>query len=207
MKPGVFSICARISARIFFQLQKIIRFLQKLNRRVVLGADISGQQFLFGVEALASDAIKSFIFAEVNIAALITAREHLAHELLMHRIGGAHEVVVADVKAGVRGAKQRTDLVGERLWVKVYLRRGVAIFLAVLVGAGDEGYVCASEFAPHVARKGVGGQVFVGVANVRRSVAIGDRRSDMDSLSHGTTENNRRQIATRLGEPRGGRSD
>ena len=55
---------------------------------------------------------------------------------------------------------------------------------AVLVGAGEKKHVVAVE--PHEAGDRVGGDRFVGVADMRRAVRIGDRGGDVIGLAgHG----------------------
>jgi hypothetical protein len=49
--------------------------------------------------------------------------------------------------------------------------------LAMLVHAGDEEYVITVQ--PLEAGDGIGGDAFIGVANVRRAVGIGNGRSDV----------------------------
>ena len=54
---------------------------------------------------------------------------------------------------------------------------GLLDLLAVLVGAGEEIDVVAVE--PHEARDGIGGDRFIGMADMRRAIRIGDRGRDV----------------------------
>ncbi len=68
--------------------------------------------------------------------------------------------------------------------VSFSLRRGLQHLDAVLVGAGEEEHVAAVE--PHEAGDRIGGDRFVGVADMRRAVRIGDRGGDVIGLAgHG----------------------
>ena len=64
---------------------------------------------------------------------------------------------------------------------QLLLGGGLQHLAAVLVGAGEEEHVMAVE--PHEAGDRVGGDRFVGVADMRRAVGIGDRRGDVEGLS------------------------
>ena len=78
-------------------------------------ANISRQQFLFGVEPLAADAVKALVVLVGDGALLERALQHLLHELLMLRVGGAHEKVVADVEQVEAVAKNLSDAIDEFL--------------------------------------------------------------------------------------------
>ena len=145
---------------------------------------LPGQQFLFGVEALAADAVEAFIVLEIDVAALVAAREHLLHERLMHRVGGANENIVADVERGPGVAKERADVVGEGLGLESQGFGRALVLVAVLVGAGDEGDVGGAELAALEAGESVGREQFVGVADMRRAVAVSDSAGDVNAGVH-----------------------
>ena len=64
---------------------------------------------------------------------------------------------------------------------QVFLGRGLQHLDAVLVGAGEEEHIAA--FEPHEAGDGVGGDRFIGVADMRRAVRICDRGGDVIGLA------------------------
>ena len=74
--------------------------------------------------------------------------------------------------------EQRHVAVGSCARVKPLLARGLLHLQAVLVGAGQEIDVVAVE--PHEARDRVGGDRLIGVADMRRTVRVGDRGGDVD---------------------------
>ena len=53
-------------------------------------------QFLLGVETLASVAVKAAVFAEINIAAVINFLQHALNIFLVVGVGRANEVIVGD---------------------------------------------------------------------------------------------------------------
>ena len=181
---GIFLDVAANGLAMLLELEEVVALLDALDRSVVHRADVAGEQFLFGVEALAADAVEAFIVLEIDVAAFIAAREHLLHERLMHRVGGADENIVADVERGPGVAKEGADVVGERLRLEPQRFRRALVLVAVLVGAGDEGDVAGAELAALEAGEGVGRQQFVGVADMRRPVAVSDRAGDVDAGVH-----------------------
>ena len=64
---------------------------------------------------------------------------------------------------------------------QLLLARRLQHLHAVLVGAGEEEHVMAVE--PHEAGDGIGGDRFVGVADMRRAVRIGNRGGDVIGLA------------------------
>ena len=92
--------------------QEVVALADQLDGAVVRGADVAGQQFFFGVEALAIDAVQPLVIAKVDIAARVRAPQHLLHPLLMDLVGGAHPVVVADAEPAEGLVEQRAHLVG-----------------------------------------------------------------------------------------------
>src|SRR5260370_914013 len=96
---------------VFFDLQKIIALADQLGGLVMRRADISGEQFLLGIEALAIDAVEPLVIAKINVAALVRAPEHLLDELLMYRAGCAHPVIQVPVQAFERLGEDRPLLV------------------------------------------------------------------------------------------------
>ena len=93
-------------------------------------------------------------------------------------VGGAHEIVVADVEEIESVAENLGDSIHEFLRLQSRGDCGAIIFVAMLIGAGDESDVLFAKLAPIVARENIGGERFGRVSDVRRSVAIEYRRGD-----------------------------
>ena len=73
---------------------------------LVVGA-LAVDELLLRVEALAARAVEPRILPEVDVAARVDARQYLLHELLMVRVRGADEVVVANAASVPRAAEER----------------------------------------------------------------------------------------------------
>src|SRR5580698_11234984 len=56
----------------------------------------------------------------------------------------------------------------------------------MLIGAGDESDLVLAERAAIMAREHIGSEGFGSVSDVRRSVAIEDRRGNVHSIRHGS---------------------
>src|SRR5229473_1897200 len=178
---------------VFFDLEEIIALADQLSGPVMRRADISGKQFLLGIEALAIDAVEPLVIAKINVAALVRAPEHLLDEFLMHRIGRAHPVIQINVEALERLVEKRAHLVGIGFGRESLGERGAANLVAMLVRTAQERDVIAAELAALIAREDIGGQRLVSAADMRDPVAVEDRGSDMDTIGH--------RISTRLKPP------
>src|SRR6266851_7833058 len=184
-------MCEHLLA-VFFNPEEVIALADQLHRPVVRRAEITGQQLLVSIETLAIDAVEALVIAEIDISPLMSPREHLLHELLVHRIGGSHPEVDGGVAAGCRGdvqtSKRFTEdlahLVGIDFGLKTLSKRGAANLVAMFIGATEERNPIMAELTPQRACEGVGRQCFVSAADVRSAVAVKNRSSYMDSLAH-----------------------
>ena len=132
--------------------------------------------FVFCVVGFVADGVPAGVLAEVDVTVLFHALPDGLGCYIVVGVGGADEAVVADVQGVVHGLEACGVLVGEFLG-------GFAELLAVLVGAGHEAYVEAVEELE--AGQHVGGDGFVGVADVRVAIGIGDGGGDVErSCSH-----------------------
>ncbi len=95
----------------------------------------------------------------------------------MTRIRGADEVVIRTVHPLDHGLEARHVAFDQFARGNAFPRGGLLNLLAVLVGAGQEEHVVAVE--PHETRNRVGRNRFVGVADMRRAVRIGDGGRDV----------------------------
>ena len=169
---------------VLVDLEEIIAFLDRFDQRVVGWAQVAREQFFLGIEALAADAIKPLVFLEIDIVAAVALFEHPLHELFMDLVGGADPVIETGVEADEGVVKQRAHLVGIGARRQAFGERGAADFVAMLVGAAEEGDVGASEFAPLIAGENVGGERLVSTADMRCAVAIKNRGRDVDAVAH-----------------------
>jgi len=73
--------------------EEIVLLFYPLGLQLVVGA-LAVHQLAVGVEALAAGAVVAAVAVKVDIAGVVDAREHLAHEVHVVGVGCAHEVVV-----------------------------------------------------------------------------------------------------------------
>jgi hypothetical protein len=96
-------------------------------------------------------------------------------------LGGSDEIVVGSIERGRHAAELGRVAVGELARRDAFLARGLQHLDAVLVGAGQEEHVLAVE--PLEAGKGIGGDQFIGMADMRLAVRIGDRGRDVECVA------------------------
>ena len=131
-------------------------------------------QLALGPEGLTRLAVFALVRTLVNIALIIQLFEDLLHLFLVHRVGGADELVIG----GVHQIPDGLNLTGNL--VNVLLRRDAGCLglllnlLTMLVRAGLEINVVTGHAL--VACDSVGQHDLVGVADVRLRRGIGDRR-------------------------------
>src|SRR5262249_44460072 len=92
------------------------------------------------------------------------------------RLGGADEVVVADIELPGHLAESRRNSVGKLLRRDAGRARRLLDLLAMFIGAGQE--PDATPIEPHESRQHIAGYRRIGMAQVRQVVDIIDRRGD-----------------------------
>ncbi len=95
--------------------------------------------------------------------------------------GGADEIVVRAFELFHHGLEARYVALDQLPRRQVLLGRRLQHLDAVLVGAGEEEHVAAVE--PVKASDGIGSDRFIGVADMRRAVRVGDRGGDVIGLA------------------------
>ena len=134
-------------------------------------------ELALGPEGLARLAVFALVGALIDVALVVQLLEDLLHLFLVHRVGGADELVVG----GVHQVPDCLDFA--RDLVNVLLRRDAGSLcllldlLAVLIGAGLEIDIVAGHAL--IARDRVGQHDFVGVADVRLCRGVGNGRRDI----------------------------
>jgi len=97
---------------------------------------------------------------------------------------GADKAVNAEAQIFPKFAILRRHAIDEINWRFVVILRRALDFLAMLVGAGDEGDVGGAQLAALKACERVGREHFVSVTDMRRAIAVDDCRSDVDAGVH-----------------------
>jgi hypothetical protein len=141
----------------------------------VVDRTVAVDEVLLGLERLAADAIPAFVGAFVDIAVVETRLRHRLHGREMPLpIGGADEIVEREVEPLPHAAKDLLHLVAVRERILPRLGSLAKHVLRVLVVAHQEMGVEARQAA--VSRDDVGGDFFVGRAEMRPAVHEIDRR-------------------------------
>ncbi len=162
---------------VLLHAEEVVGLGAVLRLDLVLGA-LAVDQLLLRVVALALHAVEAGVLAVDDVAGVVDALQHLAHDLLVALLGGADEVVVADAEAVPGGAELPGDVVGVRLRRLAVRLSGLLDVLAVLVGAREEEGVVALEAVE--ARDDVDQDRGVRVTHVRRRVDVEDRRGGVE---------------------------
>ena len=112
---------------VLFHPEEIVPFLAALGLQLMVGA-LALHQFLIGQESLAANAVDPFVLVVVDIAIGVEAPQHLRNHLLVALLGGANEIVVADVQHLPGCAEAAADLVHEGLGLLAGGGGGLQIF-------------------------------------------------------------------------------
>ncbi len=179
---GMLFVKIEQQALIARQPKKIV-LLARSFERMSIGAARVGD-FLFREVRLVVWAIPPGEFAEVDVVGV--ALEHAANDLVhsdpMPRLGGADEIVVADVQLFPEGVMISDNAVGEFDRQNALLGRRPLDPLPVFVGAGEKPDVVAHP--PAVTGDDVRDDVLVHVPDVRDIVDVVNRGGDVELLRH-----------------------
>src|SRR5262249_52468831 len=163
-------------------LEEVVLFLDPGERREVIGT-LAVDDFLFGVEPLAAEAVVTAVASEIDLAGLPERLQDLLHDLLVPRLGGADEVVIADAEPAPGLTERRRDALGVGLRRDPGLGRRLGAFVAVLVRSGQEPHAIAGQAVPP--RHRIADDRGVGVAEMRLGVDVVDRRRQIeDAVAH-----------------------
>ena len=192
--------------------EEVVLLLQQLQRLGVDGADLLAlvlagavDDLALRLELLAADAVERLVLAGVDEAVVVELLQELLDVVLVPLVGRADEVVVGDVD----GLQQRQPLVGDQPVGPLLRRRAVGggraqDLLPVLVGAGQQPGVVARLAVP--AGQDIGGDLGVGVPDVRDIIHVEDRRGDVERRAVGHADHPRARSdasgrVTRFSEP------
>ena len=165
------------------ELEEPVLLLEVLDGAEVDRAEHPVDQLLFAVVRLAGHAVEADVGVLVDPAVVVDRLEQPLHRLGVAGLGGADEVVVADVEQRPGVAEPGTGAVGLLDGAEARLLGRPQHLQAVLVGAGEEPGVVADQAVP--AGQRVGGDRRVGVTDVRDVVDVVDRRRHVEAVGHG----------------------
>ena len=122
--------------------------------------------------------VPTLVFAEINIAALQQLTHVLLHFRLVPVFRGADKVIVGDAQFLKSILKRLRILIGPLLRRHSVLRGGLDNLGRMLIGAGQEEHIIATE--PVIAGHNVGQRGGVDMPDVRAIVHIINRRGDIE---------------------------
>ena len=163
------------------EAEEIALLLHPLDRRAGLGGDpdlvLVEMRLVLGVVSLVADRVPAGIFREIDVAVLLHPLPDRPGRTMMTLLGGADEIVVRAIHLRDHRLEAWHVAVEQLLRGHPLFRGGLLDFLAVLVGAGQEEHVVTVE--PHEAGDRVGRDHFIGVADVRGAVGVGNGGGDV----------------------------
>src|SRR5207302_1060901 len=169
-------------------LEQRLGVAAQFEEEIALGGHLDGMSaFVFAVaylilgdERLLALAVPAGVLAEVNVVRnpLLNAADQLQHAEAVALLGGADEIVVADVELAPHLVMLGHDAVGQLDGQDSFLRRGALDLLPMLVGAGQEPDVVAHP--PAMPRDDVRDDVLVHVSDVRIVIDVMDGGSDVE---------------------------
>ena len=167
------------------QPEEVGLLLGPRHRRARLDRDPHAVAFLdlvLGEEPLVAHRVPARVSAQVDVAGVVHPPPDLLGGAEMVGVAGADEPVERDVEALLHALEHLGVGAGQLGGRHTELGGGLGHLLAVDVGAGQEPHVEAVESLEP--GDGVGGDLLVGVADVRRTVGVVDRRGDVVGLAH-----------------------
>ena len=148
-----------------------------------LGAELAvGAALLVGQELFLTNAVVALLFVLVDLLFVVKALQNSLHAMLVQRIGRGRPDVVADFEFLPERDEFRRDFIDELLRRDAGFLGRLLHFLAVLIDAGEEENFLALQ--PMITRDDIGQHLFVGVADVRRTVGVVDRGGDVKRFGH-----------------------
>ena len=178
---GVFLDVLHQAICVFAHSELISFFACHVDRSAAVGT-LAVFYLCFSEEGLARSAIPAFIYVFVNIALFIKALENLLNGGFVVIVGGADEVIVADVHFIPQFANFTCYAVNVCLGSDACIFRKVFNFLTVLIGARAEEYVLAAHTL--IACNRVGHNCLIGVAKVGLARSIGNGCCQIEFFTH-----------------------
>ena len=185
MKSGIGRIMVEQRLLVFGQPEEPALLDRPFDRRALrrqLRAVFADDQLVFFVIGLVADRVPTLVAVEVEVPPLLHRLPDRLARAIMIGLRGADEAIVRDVKSIAHLLEKTRHFVGKCARLDAFAARCLRHLQAVLVGAGLEAHVAA--LAALEARDRVGGDRFIGVADVRRPVGVADRGRDVEGLGH-----------------------
>ena len=165
-------------------------FHRRAGRGEMLAVRALGQLALVE-EGFIPHRVPAWIFGDVDIALCRHAPPDFLAGGVVARLGGAHDVIGARIQRIAHLFELGGGTVGQLLGRDAVARGRLLHLLAMLVHAGDEQHIAPIE--AHEALDGIGRDPLVGVADMRRTVGVGNGGGDVKTRGSG-------HLTSRLGQ-------
>ena len=178
---GVFLDVLHQTVGIFAHFEEVSFFFCLRELATAVGAlAVSG--LCVGKEGLAGSAVPTLVFALVNVALLVKFLKDLLYSRLVIIVGGADEIIVANVHFVPQLANFAGYTVNVSLGGNACILGEVFNFLTVLVGSGTKEYVLAAHTL--IASNCVRHNSLIGVAKVGLARSVGNSGCQIEFFTH-----------------------
>ncbi|MNU62121.1 hypothetical protein D3C71_513380 [compost metagenome] len=177
---GLFLVKLQQPILIGRKLEEVARFLDPLDRRPLPAVThaVANFRLVLGVIGFVTHRIPAGIAVLVDVAIVGHPVPHDLARLMMAQLGGADEIVVRGVEYPAHGAEFIGIALRQLFRRNAFLACGLLHLLAMFVSTGQEEDVFSIKALE--ARHGIGRDKFVGMADMRLAVRIGNRGGDVE---------------------------
>jgi hypothetical protein len=137
-------------------------------------------QLAFGIKPFTTDAIKTFVSAEIDFTRIEDLLQYILNDLNMFRVGGANELVVLYIELGPDLPEKPTYPVGVGLGLNARSPGRLGYFIPVLVGPGEKEGPEAHEFVKPVDY--IGDDSSISMPNMRFRINVINRSCYIKSI-------------------------
>ena len=142
-------------------------------------------QFLLVVKGFVAHRIPAFVSAEIQVAIGLHRLPNRLARAMMIGFAGADETVMADIQAVVHRLEIAGHFIGQRARLDAPAACCLRHFQPMFVGAGLKEDVAAHH--PLEPRDRIGGDHFIGMADMRAAIGVGNGGGDGEGRRHGAS--------------------
>ena len=165
---------------------EVVVLLLDLDDLAPLGAELAvGAAFFFCEELLLAHAVVAALRGFVELAFIPESLEHALHAGFVEVLHGGGPGVVAEVEFFPEFHEEACDFGNKLGRLDSAFLGGLLHLLSVLVDACEEENIASGEAL--VAGDGVGEDLLIGMADVRRAIGVVDRGGDEECVRHGVS--------------------
>ena len=165
---------------------EVVIFLFDQDDLAPLGAELAvGAAFFFREELLLAHAVVAALRGFVELAFIPESLEHALHAGFVQVLHRGSPGILAEVEFFPEFHEEAGDLGDKLRRLDSAFLGGLLYLLSVLVHACEEEHIASCETL--VAGDGVGEDLLIGMADVRRAIGVVDRGGDEECVRHGVS--------------------